>query len=695
VRTHLSSKSELSTRTLNFWFIPGMLVCVFVLSGLCLFFIRRQMNSEEERLRDLERFSLDQTQQLFRQEVEKRWQTAFRQFPERDFDPFVVHAWDLGLGNENLGFCVDNSGMLVHPAYQISPDSGLSAKNHRYGQARDSLSGKPMESAAVSEATEAIRASTNVEDRFRQLLIKRKDRERVEELCVSLMRENIRTQIEDGLPLRLPVVTLYLEFKEATPDIDSSQSLAIDTLLGAYAEDLIPLTPSSASWLGRLREQCRNRRGENAWLQRESMVARLVMQRQFAEKFLGRINLLIRRNLYNVSRFDLPVQYLSSDPSENPVLVAYKFVNRPPLGLLGVAIHLEGLCLQLEELVEKSSWLSPEVKIHIGRELSNLAPAKLTEQRILDPWASQFLVQAMPKDFSAFERRSLQKNLLYLTTVLITVLSCILVLFFGNRALKEHERFSKLRTDFLTNVSHELKTPLTAIRLHAETLERGVTAADRSTAISVETIIEETDRLSRLISDVLEFTRLENDKRVFDWEVVDLVSVIRESLQLFSQQFAEEGFEVSVDLPENLILQKADRAALKQTAVNLISNGIKFSQDRKRLRLSLNRDGDRAIWEVEDGGVGIHPEELPHIFEKFYRGSKLDPAISGTGLGLTLCKAFVEAHGGTIRARSIPGQGCTFIIILPVGKEPEVLLDSEEQSRQIGTLNQEKICTKS
>jgi signal transduction histidine kinase len=686
---------ELSTRTLNFWFIPGMLVCVFVLSGLCLFFIRRQMNSEEERLRDLERFSLDQTQHLFRQEVEKRWQTAFRQFPEKTFDPVVVHAWDLSLGNENLGFCVNNSGLLVHPTYQISPDSGLGGRNHRYRQPRDSLSERPLEATSVSESTETIRASTSVEERFQQLLIKRKDRERVEELCVSLMRENIRTQIEDGLPLRLPVVTLYLEFNETTPDTHGSQGLAIDTLLEAYAEDLIPLTPSSSSWLGRLREQCRNRKGENTWLQRETTVTRLVMQRQFAEKFLGRLNLLLRRNLYNVSRFDLPVQYLSSDPSENPVLVAYKFLNRPPLGLIGVAIHLEGLCLQLEGLVTKSSWLSPEVKIHIGRELSNAAPAKLTEQRILDPWASQFLVQAMPKDFSAFERRSLQKNLLYLTTVMITVLSCILVLFFGNRALKEHERFSKLRTDFLTNVSHELKTPLTAIRLHAETLERGVAAADRSAAISVETIIEETDRLSRLISDVLEFTRLENDKRVFDWEVVDLVPVVRESLQLFSQQFAEEGFEVSVDLPENLILQKADRAALKQTAVNLIGNGIKFSRDRKRLRLSLNRDGNWAIWEVEDGGVGIHPEELPHIFEKFYRGSKMDPATSGTGLGLTLCKAFVEAHGGTIRAENVPEQGCKFVITLPVGEEPETLLGSEEEGRRIGIPDEEKICTKS
>jgi signal transduction histidine kinase len=389
------------------------------------------------------------------------------------------------------------------------------------------------------------------------------------------------------------------------------------------------------------------------------------------------------------------VQYLSSDPSEIPLLVAYKFLNRSPLGLIGVAIYLESLCQQLEDQVAGAPWLSPEVKIRIGKGGSEPVAARLADQRILDPWAPQFVVRAVPKDFSAFEKRSLYKNLLYLATVLITVFSCILVLYFGNRTLKEQERLSKLRTDFLTNVTHELKTPLTAIRLHAETLERELAAADRSTSSSVETIIEETDRLSRLISDVLEFTRLENDKRPFDWEVVDLVAVIQESLQLFSQQLAEEGFEVSVDLPEDLVLQRADRAALKQTAVNLINNGIKFSGERKQLKICLERAGQQVRWEVEDQGVGIQPEELPFIFEKFYRGSRLDPAISGTGLGLALCKAFVEAHGGSIRVESTAGQGSKFILTLPIGEEPQELPEVAAHDHETETANEEKICTKS
>jgi len=351
VRNRPGLNSELSKRTLNFWFIPGMLVCVFVLSGLCLFFIRRQMNSEEERLRELERLSLDQTQRLFRQEVEQRWQDAYQQFPEQNLSFAGLHAWDQGLGSEILGFCVDNSGILLYPAYQISPDPALGGRTRRSPVRGDPQSGQVAGLPSSPSGEYAISASSRVEDQFRQLLVKRKDRGKVEELCSSLLKEDVRTQIEDGLPLRLPVVTLSLEFNEASPDQTGSQGLAVDSLLQAYAQDLIPITPGSLSWLERLREQCSSRNNQPAWLKGEILVARLVRQRQFAEKFLPRINLLLRRNLYNVSRLDLPVEYLTSDPSENAVLVACKFTNHPSLALVGIAIHLEGLCRQLEETV--------------------------------------------------------------------------------------------------------------------------------------------------------------------------------------------------------------------------------------------------------------------------------------------------------------------------------------------------------
>jgi signal transduction histidine kinase len=249
-----------------------------------------------------------------------------------------------------------------------------------------------------------------------------------------------------------------------------------------------------------------------------------------------------------------------------------------------------------------------------------------------------------------------------------------LVLFVGQRSVKEQQRLSKLRADFLTNVSHELRTPLTAIRLHAETLERQLKKENHPTGPSLETIVEEVDRLSLLINDVLEFTRLENDKKRFVWETVDLAAVIKESYQLFWQQLEESNFEVELELPESLVLQRADRAALKQCAVNLISNSLKYSFQEKFLGIRLQEKNNHAIWEVEDHGVGIPKEERPHVFDKFYRGKALDPALSGTGLGLTLCKAFIEAHGGSIQLKDQPpGNGTVFVIELPLSDHGRTL----------------------
>jgi signal transduction histidine kinase len=663
--------SQYPPRNPTFWFIPGMLVCVSVLSGLCLFFIHRQVNSEQERLRELERFSLEQTQQLFRHDLESKWQEALRLFPNGLPEYPSMRAWDLQLGEDILGFCLDNSGLLLYPSYQFYSMQDLSTGGHRRPPRRSSPErGFEFPAPSARSGLESSFGSSR-EDSYRQLLaaVARKDRETALRLCASLLSHGLGAFVADGLPAGPPAIAVALELGEASPSDVERQANFVDFLLRSYEGGSVPLTPGSLSWLARIQEQCRRRNDQEAWLRRESQASRLVRQTQFAEKFLARMNLLLRRNLYNVARADLPVQYLTSDPSEEPLLVVCKFLERPPLGLLGLAIHLDGFCSKLEDSLAKASWLPPEVKVRIRREGLNLTSEKLMDQRILDPRAPQFLVQAQPRDSLAFERRALQKNLLYLATVLVSACCCILVLFFGNRALKEQERLSKLRTDFLTNVSHELKTPLTAIRLHGETLERLLSDGSSSAAASVQTIVGEADRLTLLISDVLEFTRIENDKKRFFWEMVDLVTVVRESVQLFSHQLDEAGFKLSLEMPESLMLQQADRAALKQTAVNLISNSLKFSADQKRLKIRLARNGRKVIWEFEDLGAGIDPQDLPFIFEKFYRAPRLDPAISGTGLGLTLCKAFVEAHGGKIHVESTPGQGSRFVIHLPVGME--------------------------
>lgn len=682
-----------------FWFIPALLACVLVLSGLCLFLIRGQARSEESLLRERERLSLDQAQQQFRQEIEAYWQKTLKEFPQTLDSYARLRRWDESLGESVFGFCLDDSGLLIYPNFQLlAPPSSAAADLKRL------LAAALLEGGSELHATRPNAGTLSQEESYRRLLLaaERDQRERAIDLAWRILRDSNETWINGGVPASLPASVILLELEEISERTAARQAALADAWLALYEQGRLSLSSRALPWLQRLQEQCRRRNETESWLLREKRLFRQVRQIQWIEKFLPRLNLLLRRHLYNPARADLPVQVLNSDPSEDPFLLLCRFQSGPPMTLVGAAFDLESFCRRFEMAIDQAEWLPPEILIRVSRQdlpkmhsetlgtslerRAGLAPAvlaedqkqaiaqsasspqitSLLERRILDPWAPQFLVEARPRDFHAFEQRTLRKNLLYVTLVALTIASCGLVLFLGNRALQEQQRLSKLRTDFLTNVSHELRTPLTAIRLHAETLERQL-PRHTPAGTNLETILGEVDRLSLLINDVLEFTRLENDKKRYLWESVDLVAVVRDSLQIFSQQLAELEFSVSLDLPESLVLQRADRAALKQCLVNLVSNAVKFSPQEKMLAIRLKAEGDQAVLELEDRGIGVVSEDRPHIFEKFYRGAHLDPALSGTGLGLTLCKAFVEAHGGTITWQEpSSGQGSCFVIRLPL-----------------------------
>lgn len=657
-----------SDQTFAFWFIPALLVCVLVLSGLCLFLIRRQAGSEQNRLREQERLSLDRAQQEFRRQIDQRWQGAIKTLPNPAIQT-ALQEWDRDLGPDFLGFWLDDSGIFVFPNYSfvaqppVLPDS--------LQQTLTMLFGAKTSGAAIAPNYEL--ASTE-ENAWRQMLATadRGDATKAVSMASAVLA---RRQRNSPATRALAASVIVLEREEVSEGTLIRQAALVDAWLSAYREGSIPLSSDALSWLRRMQEQCRRRNEKESWLLREKQLTRETRRIQWAEKFLPRLNLLLRRHLYNPARAELPLQVLTSEPSEDPFLVLCQFQASPSIRLIGVAVDLQTFSRSLEASFDQAAWRPPEVLVQVRKADSasendsgpsnNLA--SLTEQRILDPWAAQFTIEAKPRDLIAFQRRASQKNLLYLTLTGLTIGACVLVLFMGSRALKEQQRLSKLRSDFLTNVSHELRTPLTAIRLHAETLERQLARMNSPTTTSAETIVGEVDRLSALINDVLEFTRLENDKKRFVWETVDLVAVLQESMQLFSQQLANAGFAVTLELPESLVLRRADRAALKQCAVNLISNCLKFSPFDKCMLVRLRDENGTAVWETEDRGIGVLPEDQPRIFDKFYRSASLDPAASGTGLGLTLCKAFVEAHGGSIEWEApASGTGSRFVIRLPI-----------------------------
>ncbi|HDN80970.1 MAG TPA: GAF domain-containing protein [Chloroflexi bacterium] len=221
------------------------------------------------------------------------------------------------------------------------------------------------------------------------------------------------------------------------------------------------------------------------------------------------------------------------------------------------------------------------------------------------------------------------------------------------------------QSDLVAILAHELRTPLTSIIGYTRLL---LTQADLNPALRrsfLETISHEASRLNSLINDFLDLIRLESGRVRLSKKLVHLRHLIEEAVATVRPQAEARRIKIKIQIPRNLPPIMADERRLMQVLLNLLSNAIKYNKDEGLVEVKATLK-DRAVEvSVRDTGIGIEPEELPHIFEKFYRGSSEQNAF-GTGLGLAIAKQITEAHGGTITVESTPGQGSTFTVTLPL-----------------------------
>lgn len=237
--------------------------------------------------------------------------------------------------------------------------------------------------------------------------------------------------------------------------------------------------------------------------------------------------------------------------------------------------------------------------------------------------------------------------------------------------LREHaetarlEELNRLKSYFVSSVSHELKTPLASIKMFAELLQQKERVSQRELREHLEIIEGETDRLTRLIENVLDFDKLERGIKEYHFGKVRLNDTVRSVLRSFRYSFRINGFSVRQRLCKREVVISADADAIVEGLANLLSNAIKYSRDEKVITVSTGRRDGYAVVEVVDRGVGIPKEEVPAIFEPFYRG-KHGGERRGTGLGLTLVRHIMEAHGGKIEVDSTPGKGSRFTLLFPL-----------------------------
>jgi two-component system phosphate regulon sensor histidine kinase PhoR len=232
--------------------------------------------------------------------------------------------------------------------------------------------------------------------------------------------------------------------------------------------------------------------------------------------------------------------------------------------------------------------------------------------------------------------------------------------------ITELRKLENVRREFVANVSHELKTPLTSIKGYAETLLEGAIDDPKHNRAFLQTIHEHTNNLSRLIDDVLNLSTIEAQRMTYRLEAVDFKEVTGRIIQALEPMAKARRISLLTDLPETLPNVRADREKLAQIVMNLVDNAIKFNKDGGEVRITGELKNGMVHFAVSDTGRGIPPEDLPRVFERFYRANKdRSHEIPGTGLGLAIVKHLVEAQKGTVTAESTPGLGTTVRFTLP------------------------------
>jgi signal transduction histidine kinase/tetratricopeptide (TPR) repeat protein len=279
------------------------------------------------------------------------------------------------------------------------------------------------------------------------------------------------------------------------------------------------------------------------------------------------------------------------------------------------------------------------------------------------PWSLVVTQPALDDVLRATRRDNVFYGVLLGFVVVLMLFGAILIA----RDISRETETTRLKTEFVHHVSHELKTPLTLIRLYGETLQRKKDLSRAEQKEAYEIITKESERLSHLINNVLDFSRIEMGKKEFDFKKGNLAGVIRDTLESYRYHLEKKGFLIQEYIADGLPEMTFDTEAIASVLINLLSNAIKFSPTTKEVSIKLFKEDNHAILQVIDKGIGISSKEISRVFEKFYRSKDVKAAdAKGSGLGLTLVKHITEAHGGKIEVHSEPGQGSTFTIILPI-----------------------------
>lgn len=332
---------------------------------------------------------------------------------------------------------------------------------------------------------------------------------------------------------------------------------------------------------------------------------------------------------------------------------------------------LELLSLRLRDLEDKF-YVSVVDYDNNGIYGQSLSRSSKTYEARFQTTLYKWILQIVPRNYAELEmgvQNERRSRLFFIVLSMLLTCFSLAIIYVGWR----HDRqLRQLKESFISNVSHELKTPLSLIRMFSEMLVTGRVKSEDKKNEYYRIIHSESDRMSRLINNLLDFANLVRGIEQKHFEKINLGHLVLKALEAYRYEAEKEGFRLSVDVAESIPDTYADPNAITMAFLNLLDNAVKYSGEKKEIRVSVGRAEETLHLTVIDKGLGIPPLELGKIFDKFYRVN--EPTVRrvrGSGIGLAITKHVAEMHGGDVLVTSEPGQGSTFILRLPVRAAPE------------------------
>jgi signal transduction histidine kinase len=605
------------------------------------------------------------------------------------------------LRNENrifkFSFIADGAGSVVYPAVvhpsppSPLPDVGLEAfdkahqwefKENRYDRAkaayddafREYAGDRALEIAAKSGAARNIFKSNqyrNAADEYGRLLEKYfgpgEEDSAGESMQFRLQYSECLNKLDDERAYYRSLLDAY--------DFLISRGLTMDAGRFSFYEKIIRnkleslAGPPTRSTLMEEMERCKTLFARFSVLEKEMEFARSL--REELEPFVKDKAAALRPAGEFVSR---------REGNSRQILALFTAGKTPEKlsGILGFELDLDYLRRELApRILAETAGGEPVffVLTESGRTVaSTRAPSPDAEkrfaERLAEPLDDFAVVLMLPRSAMAGEITSIRSTI-YFWVVAISIVGIIGGVIFTVRTVNREIKLAQLQTDFVSNVTHELKTPLTSIQMFVETLQedRVKHPGEREECLNI--IASESRRLSRLIDRVLDFSRLEAGSKSYSLRPASVPEVVKKSIEALRQQLEEERVELHLRIPRKVSPALMDPDAVAEVILNLLTNAVKYSAAApKGVWLTIRESKTNIIVDVVDKGIGVSRWELKKIFEKFYRSdNRLAREIEGTGLGLTISRHIARAHGGDILVASRKNQGSRFSLVLKKAAE--------------------------